>query len=153
MLHLAFRKGDLNFCVHGTPQRVMPHEQLPLTATAHAQLTNGARDHPLLHHWRELPQVSFCRDKDNFKGEKGIFVAANILLSRQKTRFVAKNRCLSRQKGNLWQLPPMILLRTNQKSVLQALDLVLQEGSRRHSQKPRGRINRPEDRDRQIGYC
>ena len=122
LLHLAFRKGALNFCVHGTPQRVMPHEQLPLAATAYAHLTNGARDRPLLYHWRELPQVSFlsrqkypcrdktyfcrdksfvttkifCRDKHNFKEEKGIFVAANILLSWQKTCFVVRNRCLSR---------------------------------------------------------
>ena len=45
----------------------------------------------------------FCRDKH-------VFVATNVILSRQKFRrdFVDKRRVLSRQKWYLWQLPPMI---------------------------------------------
>ena len=41
--------------------------------------------------------------------QKTKFVATKVSLSRQKTCFVAANTCLSRQKWYLWQLPPMIV--------------------------------------------
>ena len=49
----------------------------------------------------------FCHDKDNFVTAK-TFVAASILLLRQKTCFVATNACLSWQKWYFWQLLPII---------------------------------------------
>ena len=69
------------------------------------------RQDALLYHWRELPQVSFCRDKHVFVTTKYVFcrnksmlVATNIILSRQvlsrqtyfchdKLTFVATNTC------------------------------------------------------------
>ena len=59
-----------------------------------------------------------CMSRQNFRPDKHVFVATNIILSRQayfcrdKHVFVATKVCLglSRQKLYLWQLPPVIRL-------------------------------------------